>query len=364
MIALLLFHLRVGVRVALRASPPLFCGILAVIMFQDPPGAAVASLARAVFAQSWFGSVIPIAAIAFLLSAWGRQRLAEGQRGWIRHLSVSRRSHRAGMFLALVSVQLPLFITLGLLAWTGKRQGLAVAGAMARFSLVCVTAASCHLSDRPRRAANWSRSHALLNWHITWRALGWRGLSALLPGAACIGIGWLFVVNNSLTGPIASAATRLGGAVGCAFCLSSLSQRIGIRRPSWPLARSFPWSATRRIVEDSSFGALCVLPLVLLTAYRDLGAAFMVVTVVPLLSVRCAEYIRRTPEQKVASISFLGEGVVISIVLTLVPWSAALFVLGTIPALYSAREFEKNRKATVWFELHHASAGDSGSWSE
>ena len=90
----------------------------------------------------------------------------------------------------------------------------------------------------------------------------------------------------------------------------------------------------------------------------------MVVTVVPLLSVRCAECIRRTPERKVASISFLGEGVVISIVLTLVPWSAALFVLGTIPALYSAREFEKNRKATVWFELHHASAGDSGSWSE
>ena len=211
MIPLLLFHLRVGVRVALRASPPLFCGIVAVILFQDPPGAAVTSLARALFARRWtLGSVIPIAAIAFLLSAWGRQRLAEGQHGWIRHLPVSRRSHRAGMFLALVTVQIPLFITLALLAWTAKRLGLSIAAPTVRFSLVCVTAALCHLSNRPRRAASWRRSRAFVNWHITWRALGWRSLSALLSGATCIGISWLFVVNNSLTGPIAAAADSVG----------------------------------------------------------------------------------------------------------------------------------------------------------
>src|SRR6516162_407156 len=108
MLALFLFHLRVGVRVALRASPPLFCGILAAVMFQDPPGAAVAAIAREAFsAHENPGIVVLIAGIAFVLSAWGRQRLREGLDGWIRHLPINQISHRGGFLLGLLTVQLP-----------------------------------------------------------------------------------------------------------------------------------------------------------------------------------------------------------------------------------------------------------------
>src|SRR5947207_1502822 len=94
--ALLYFHLRVGVRVAIRASPPLFCGIVAVIMFQDPPTAFIMALARSAYSRQWSpGEVIPIAAIAFLLPSWGRTRLSEGMSGWIRHLPISDALHRS-----------------------------------------------------------------------------------------------------------------------------------------------------------------------------------------------------------------------------------------------------------------------------
>ena len=365
MVPLLLFHLRVGVRVAIRASPPLFCGILAAIMFQDPPGAATASLAKAAFASRWTpGIVVPIAAIAFSLSAWGRQRILEGQTGWIRHLPVSRTSHRLGMLLALLSVQLPLGVMLGLFGLIAKRLGMTIALPALRWALVFIAAATVNLLLPHRhRSASWRTSGALLNWQLTWRAVGLRLIPALVAGVACIAASWLFIVNNQLSGSNEAAAARFGGAMGSVFCLASLAKQIAIRRPVWPLARSFPWSAARRIADDSLFAAVCILPLLLMISVRNPGSALMVLTVLPLLSVRAAEYMRRVPERRVATMPFVGEGLVIAVALTLLPWTAAIWAAATIPALYSAQEFEKNRKATVWLELNHVTAGDSSSWS-
>jgi hypothetical protein len=204
----------------------------------------------------------------------------------------------------------------------------------------------------------------LLNWQIAWRAVGFRVVSALLSGALTIGASWLFIANNHLQGSAATAAARLGGVVSCAFCLSSVANSLGTRRPSWPLSRSFPWSATRRIIDDGVFAGICTLPLVSLVAVRDIGAALLVLTVVPVMSIRTAEFIRRVPERRVAALALLGEGIFIAITLTLLPWSALLWTAATIPALYSARKFERNRKSTVWIELHHAATGDTASWSE
>jgi hypothetical protein len=364
MLALFLFHLRVGVRVALRASPPLFCGIVAAVMFQDPPGAMVAAMARAAFAAHLApAAVIPVAAIAFLLSAWGRQRLSEGLNGWIRHLPVSQIAHRGGFFLGLLTVQLPLFLMLALLALTAKRLGLAVAPASVRWCLVCMATAAVNTSFQTRKSTIWRKSGVLLGWQITRRAIGSRILRGLLQGAVCIGMSRLFILNNQLTGSNATAAARLGGVAGCAFCLSSLSNQIGKRRPIWPLARSFPCSSMARVVEDALFAGICLLPLLALVASRNLDAALVVLIVAPSLCVRAAEYTRRVPEERVAALVFLAEGLGLAVLVTLLPWSAAIAAIAVIPALYSARNYERNRKATVWLELHHASVGDSSSWS-
>src|SRR5689334_14226877 len=135
--ALVCFHLCVGARVAIRASPPLFCGIVALIMMQDPPGAAIAALARSAFSGQWSpGDVIPLAAIAFVLPAWGRIQLSEGMSGWIRHLPLSDATHRGGLIFALASVQLPLVIMLALLARTAAHAGLKIAAPAVHWALV------------------------------------------------------------------------------------------------------------------------------------------------------------------------------------------------------------------------------------
>src|SRR5215472_17093650 len=125
--ALLYFHSRVGVRVALRASPPLFCGIVALIVFQDSPSGELAIIARLAYSSpSPFGIVFSIAAMALVLPAWGRQRLSQGMKGWIRHLPLSAAMHRAGLLLALMTVQLPLAVMLVLLALIAARMGLSI----------------------------------------------------------------------------------------------------------------------------------------------------------------------------------------------------------------------------------------------
>src|SRR5215470_16517841 len=95
--AILQFHFRVGVRVAIRASPPVFCVIVAGILFQDSASEATLMVARAAYSSVF----LPIAAIAFLLPAWGKSRLQQSLNGWTRHLPLSDGMNRIGLWLAL-----------------------------------------------------------------------------------------------------------------------------------------------------------------------------------------------------------------------------------------------------------------------
>src|SRR5262249_19803817 len=83
--------------------------------------------------------------IAFLLPAWARGRISQGLNGWIRHLPITDRSHRRGLLLALMTVQLPLLIALGLLAVTAKSIGLPIAIAGLRWLLVAAAGAMASL---------------------------------------------------------------------------------------------------------------------------------------------------------------------------------------------------------------------------
>jgi hypothetical protein len=405
--ALLLFHLRVGVRVAIRASPPLFCGIVAIILFQDQTTDFVQSLAGGLYARHWsMNNVLPFVAIAFLLPLWARQRLAQGLDGWLRHLPFSDVSNRRGLLLALISVQLPLIFLLAMLSLTAARMGFPVPVSAARWVLVLMAGSMTSMPARNRfrvlvplsvtsaflalhdagqygvlslvllvvadglagpidirkKSIRWRDSGVFIGWRIGWRALNSRILVAFVLGLVAIGAGRLFIVNNQLEGPPAAAAARLSGTLACALCLCSLSKRLATDRPAWPLARSFPWSASRRVIEDSIFLSLHTLPFVVLVALSNRSSMLVVLSVLPLMTVRGAEFIRRIPQRRAAAIAYLGEGAFIAVVVTMLPWAALLCVPGTFLALLSAKRIEQRQRVTSWFELHHASTGDSFSW--
>src|SRR5262249_54931385 len=182
--ALLRFHCHVGVRVAIRASPPLFSAIVAGVLFQDDPSAFVTLVAHSAYSRDWLPvAILPLAAIAFLLPAWGKQRLRQSLTGWMRHLPLSDAMNRAGLWLALMCVQLPLVVLLTLLGVIAARDGLPIGRPALRWVLVLTAGAAAGLPiRRDRREQTWRTTGVLIRWHIAWRAVGVRIIPALVAG--------------------------------------------------------------------------------------------------------------------------------------------------------------------------------------
>jgi hypothetical protein len=254
-----------------------------------------------------------------------------------------------------------MLVLLGLIA---AASGLPVGRPALRWMLVLAAGAAASLPLRPvRRQRTWRPAGVLISWQIAWRAVGLRIVPALAAGLIMIGAGRLFILNNDLQGTWAAAGARLAGSMACAFSMSGLCRAMAARRPAWPLLRSFPWSASDRIIDDSLFFAIHAAPFILLTAWMRLGSGLMVLSVVPFMSVRAADYVRHIPGRRDALFAYLGESVWAGITLTLLPWSAFLWLPATLWAFRSAAESERRLKPTAWSELHHESAGDTSAWS-
>jgi hypothetical protein len=104
--ALLIFHLKAGVRVAVRSFAILFSSLLGVIMLDINPAGVVTGLAASVFAhRPSISALAPWIALAFLIPFLAAPRLFHGLNGWIRHLAFDSVGNRRGMAVALGIVQ-------------------------------------------------------------------------------------------------------------------------------------------------------------------------------------------------------------------------------------------------------------------
>jgi hypothetical protein len=402
MSALLLFHLWAGVRVAVRACAFVFCGIVAlVILYASDPTTIVVGFSKAAFSrQPAVEDVVPLVGLAILLPAWAAPRLSSGLNGWLRHLPFNSTDNRRGLALGLVAGQLPLVLMLVVLGLFAHRLELPIAVPAGRWALVLIAGAIASLPVEQRyavvvlaltalaMAVAGSGRHlllsgallmatdvvsgrirttsarsprpagALLHWRIAWRALGPRMLRAYGVGLLVLGAGWLAIVNNHLGGHAAEGVVRFAGSLASVLCISSLWKTLAARRPMWALARSLPWSATRRVAEDGAFLAAQTLPLVLLVSVQSGRAALHVLALLPCLSLLAAGHMRRIPEWRGDAVVFLVEGLLAAAILTLLPWTSLGWLAGAIPALYFSAECERRQKVTRWSDLHHDDAGD------
>jgi hypothetical protein len=406
--ALLIFHLRAGVRVAVRSFAILFSAMLFCVMLNVDPAGMVRGMARSIYARNpSSSSLIFLATLAFLLPALAAPRLAHGLNGWIRHLPFHSAANRRGMAATLLMVQTPLAAALALLAVVAHRLGLPVlrpsltciailaAGAVGalpvtrRYLLFSPTLGFALLAIRsklllmmfavpwlvaaeaisgplraPHRKKNWRPTKFLFHFTIAWRALGWRTPAILAVALLPIAAAALFVKNNDLPHAAANGAVRMGGIMAATLALAGLANKLAERRPIWPMARSFPWSAARRIAIDTAFLALHAALPVLVIAPQYPISALHDLAALPFLAFRASEYIRRVPRRLAGARPFLGEGACIGALVALLPWMSLVVLAGATPTFLSARRKERAIKATCWDDLHHAPAGDSLSWSE
>lgn len=405
--ALLLFHFRVGVRVAVRGFTPLFSAFLIIILLQMYPIAFVTSIAVAVFASQPPMSVyLVLGALCFLLPAFAAPLMLAGLNGWMRHLPSSGVGNRRGLTFALVAVQVPLAVLLsllGIVAYNHDRAVylpalrlalLLVAGAFAAVpsrrqpiaAILSVAAAICAATGgwvwmtlalvllaavdllagplrNPPPARAWRPAGPLFSARIVMRALGPSIAGPYMVSLIPIGAALLFTMNNTPPPGIAAGVARFGGALSLTLFICGIVDRLVVRRPVWPWARSLPWSAANRILADAELLAALGLPVIILAGALNPGAALQVAPVIPILVLRGASFVRRARERKTGAGGLLLEGFFVSATVALIDWTWVVWLAATPAAFLAARKADMSLKATRWVERHHASAGDSLSWS-
>lgn len=353
--------------------------------------------------------------LALLAVARGASlRICRGLGGWLRHLPVRGADHRRAAALAIAVAQTPLLVGLAFLALVARGLGgdlLRVLGSLvvaalaaavtsvpvarrARVAALALTggllagvegwpallagaalvaagdvvagALRGHAPSRPRR-----RAKRLLEARIAWRALGWKLVGAyavgLLPLASCL----FFLANNEgLSASMRVRAAVLAATASSVVLLARLGSRLAVLRPSWPWARSLPWSASRRVAADAAFLAVHTLPFLAVTmavlpwSWEAAGGALASLAFLPPLSVRAAGALRRAPERRTgAAGEILWEGLMASVAVTLLPWCAALLLPATPYLVRAAAARERRQKVSRWLSLHHLAAGDPQSWS-
>jgi len=404
--AVLLFHLRVGVRLALQSFTPLFSVIVAIIMFQINPAATIAWIARSLFGLPHStGMLLILAVLAFIFPAWAVSRMTHGLNAWMRHLPISGASTRRGLMLALVVVQVPLAVSLLILLAVAHAQGidisasflldlvlvstgaaisalpvknrpasapLSIAGAL--FALFgnhwLISIALLLLSDAsagPIRVVQarrpWRESKISISFRIAWRALGWRMITAYALAALPLGCAALFIRNSGLEGPLLAGTARFCGSLSVVLFLSFMSEKLNAQRPVWPWARSLPWSSNRRVLADALSLGLHAAVILIPTALIHVGSAFVVLFFLPLLACMSTAHMRRLRERRSGIAPFLMEGLGLSGLLTLVPWAAVLAPAAALAAYFWAQRLDSRQKVTLWLERRHRAGGDSLSWS-
>ncbi len=406
--AFFLFHLHVGARLALRMFVPavaVFFTLYYVLGYEF-----FLSLMGTVLEGGFPLSGIFTFLICLIIANFASRRICLGICGWIRHLPGESTIQRRLAGFAVFIAQIPAIAILAVLARLAAKLytihalpylvGLPLASLSCSFYvlsvknkfasnflaslagiylasnewaflaggailLIAADAVSGPLSikKKPSRFRQHLKGTFFIG-TINWRALKLRLLLPYLLSFPFIGATQLFLANNDVSSLLAVRVIRFGGAMSLVVFCSILANMLASRRPPWPWLRTLPWSSEKRIIFDSAFAGLHLLPFLLIIGILNLKAIPPLAFVLPLFVFYSSYCIRRAPESRMgASGKILSLGVFCALLLSLFPLSS-LFLLALTPFFFKiAIHAEKHQKVSRWLELHHLAAGDSLSWS-
>jgi hypothetical protein len=407
--AFFIFHLHVGTRLALRLFIPAVAVFFTLYYVFRPE--LFLSLMASFLDVGFFLSGIFTTLLCLITASFAARRVCLGLNGWIRHLPAAGSTHRRMAGIAVFTAQIPLLAILaGLAIMSSKVFKVPAAPYLTGLTLVglacglCVLPIKRKIISRPLAilagillaSNNWmllmagffvllaadalsgpmvqKKRHpkfhklfkrSLLVALINWRALRLRFLIPYLFSLPFLGAAQLFIANNNPSPLLAERVIRLGGALGLIVFCSVFSNILAARRPPWPWIRSLPWSSQSRILLDSSFICLHLLPFLIIIGMMDLKSVLPLAVSFPIFILYSVYSVRETFESPIgASGKVLLYGAMGALFLCLIPWSS-LFFLALTPWIFKeAVKAEKSQKVSRWLELHHLAAGDPLSWSD
>jgi hypothetical protein len=359
-----------------------------------------------------WGARAELAGLSLALAAMAMPRITLGATGWMRSLPVSRADARRGAMLALASVQV-FTMTVGFLAMLLALFAYHVRldpAKIATLPLIYLAAASTVLTVESKIGRMLSLAALIFALPGTWisgtaslvalaasdrvsggivpwrRTRGRRGARISLSGGAvgewmrftlrtlplanvagslvlptlCAGLSALIVLHNpDIDAATATRSIRIGGMLALIALAGGLAANIVGARPSWPWARSLPWSSRHRVTGDAILiGAASVL-IPIFFASIDLRSALQLALTVPAVAITAASAIRAGAHRQTSAAGEIATiGVLIGVSITFWPWSALLTTAVT-PLLFARAERRERRLLVTRFEeLHHDAAGD------
>jgi len=407
--ALAAFHLKVGARVALRALAPVV-GLFVFVYYVLKPEFSVFLARVLLFENGLLLSGLTLALVGLVSARVAASRVLLGASGWIRHLPLTSSGHRRLAVFSATIAGLPVLLILAFLIvlagrdarrsvvwylaglfplglasslfWTSLKNALPArllaflacgffgAGHAVFFATGLVTLVVADLTGGPLQRKRRTRLFVPygkkpgLEHLISLRAVGWGFVPLYLLSYVPLILTQLFILNNRLAGPMASAAVRFGGTAGIVLFLAFLAARLAARRPPWPWLRSLAMSSRGRVSRDAMFLAVPCLPLAAVATALNIWAGLPVLLILPLLAVRAAAHVRDGPESRTGpGLAVVIEGGLAALALALLPWLSLVSLAGIPWGLSAAARLDRRLKVSRWTELHHLAAGDSQSWS-
>ena len=406
--ALFLFHLKVGIRLSLRVLIPVVAIVFGFYYILRPEFFLL--IASELFGRSGIEAAGIFAfIICFFVAIKVSPRILFGLKGWIRHLPISGSAHRRitalSIFLSLIPILSILIILMIILSVSQDKVnpeyfvgttilGLAVSHAVLPVRKKNLNLILSSISGILVASGNWfyffigvilltltdmlvgslyfkkdkktlkALSKIFFLSSLSWRALGLRLFLPYLYSIAILGLSSLFLNNNSFSFLLSQKILRLFGTLSLVTFLVFLSGQLSYRRPLWPWVRSLPWSARQRILRDTFFLGLHLIPLLIVIGFMNPHISLILLGCCPFLSVLAAGSLNPTLENRFGSAGkILPLGCILSLLMALSSWTALFCLPGFFIALNTAVIEEKNLKVTVWREVYHLSAGDSQAWS-
>ncbi|MBD3413200.1 MAG: hypothetical protein GF421_02060 [Candidatus Aminicenantes bacterium] len=409
LVAFLLFHLKVGTRLALKKTVPVL-GIMFAVYYIFKPELFHQLFSVLLREGSWIPGLL-YTVICGATSMMAASRICLGLTGWMSHLPLSGRSMRRLSEIAVFTAQIPVLIVLmffpvlSILRHEASSQTTAfLAGVLligygaAKASvpsqrkylssplgymaclflgsgrwgwfffgmlvLFLVDMVSGPLSVSKKRTL-FKSGGTLLNALIIWRAIKFRIFVPAVCALSVLGATQLFLTNNQTDPKLSLRVVIFGGALSLTLFLSLVSNLIVVRRPAWPWIRSLPWSAGHRILLDSLYLGLLALPLSAVLFFIEGKAFWHAALFLPAAVLWSSISIRKGGGFKTGAAGrIFCFGFISSLWISVIPVGSLLFLMG-IPFLFKyAVECEKNLKVSTWLELHHLAAGDPLSWSQ
>jgi hypothetical protein len=407
------FHWRSGARVALRANGVVGASVVFALALDMNvvEGIRIRAIQLTSHGLGW-GARAELAGLSVALAAMAMPRVTLGATGWMRSLPVSRADARRGAALALASVQvftmtvgllailLSLFAyhvrldpakigTLPLIYLAAASAVLPVESRIGRMlsvlalafalpgtwisglaSLVALAAAD-RVSrgiipwrrTRGRRAARISLSGGPVSeWmRFTLRTLPLANVagSVVLP-TLCTALAALIVLHNpDIDSATATRSIRIGGMLALIALAGGLAANIVGARPSWPWARSLPWSSRHRVTGDAILIGAASILIPIYFVFIDARSALQLALTVPAIAITAASAIRAGARRQTSAVGEIATvGVVMGLAITFWPWTSAL-ALAAAPILFNrAERRERSVLVTRFEELHHDAAGD------